>query len=170
MNHQQICGRHNRYPTTLPTSPCSRHVVGEAVLAYSPRKSTHEQLYGSLHLYEHLLYKEHELQVDLLVFFSNFFIQIFSATKQREKKEQRRPGFGDAGLLAGSCEDIEVLFVLNLRFRHCFSSLGSVNYIYSTNCQFVHISNLFNITPILLSRKENRTKNEPDTFPIGPIF
>lgn len=58
MNHQQICGPHWRYPRVLATNPCSQLVVGEAVLGYSRKISTHEQLDGSPHLYEHLLYTQ----------------------------------------------------------------------------------------------------------------
>lgn len=54
MCHQQICGQHWKYPTIPAMNPYSQHVVGEAVVAYSRRKSTHELLDDNPHLDEHL--------------------------------------------------------------------------------------------------------------------
>lgn len=52
-------------------------------------------------------------------------LRFFSATKRKQIKEieaaEELPGFGDASLLAGFCEDVEVFFLillLRLRFRH----------------------------------------------------
>ena len=56
MNHRQIYGQRWRYPTAQAMNPCSQHVVEEAVLVYSQKKSTHEQQHGNHRLYEHLPY------------------------------------------------------------------------------------------------------------------
>lgn len=54
MCHQKLCGQHWRYPTIPAMNPYRQHVVGEAVVAYSQQKSTHELLDDNPHLDEHV--------------------------------------------------------------------------------------------------------------------